>query len=127
MKARSQRTLRKYGLTPEAFEALFNAQGGACALCGISEDELQATQTDDPDDWASDHMLHIDHEHGPGEMNVRGLLCAPCNFELEATIRNARVVHPGHRGISMPATKVERKRAIESYLAACVSRRRTAV
>jgi hypothetical protein len=95
---------------------LFNAQGGACALCAISEEMLQATQTDDPDDWASDHMLHIDHDHQASTMHVRGLLCASCNFELEATVRNRSVIHPGGRGVSEPARKVDRKLAIEEYL-----------
>lgn len=56
----------KFKLTLEEYEAILDAQGGACALCecpptpGIS--------------------LHVDHDHGTGE--IRGLLCMRCNNAL---------------------------------------------
>ncbi len=54
---------RKYGLTPEALDALVEQQGGACALpsCETS--------------WEA-----VDHDHGTGR--VRGLLCKKHNTAL---------------------------------------------
>ncbi len=42
MRKRSERTLREHGLTEETFKALWEAQTGCCAICGISEAELES-------------------------------------------------------------------------------------
>lgn len=55
---------QKYGMTPEEFEAMSEAQGGACAACG----------------GIPDGVLHVDHNHETGL--VRGLLCNLCNGAL---------------------------------------------
>ncbi len=55
-----------------------------------------------PDDWPADRVLHIDQEHGTILLHVRGLLCRDCNYDLEAFIRQAEVIHPGGRGVSKP-------------------------
>ena len=61
--ARRRSVLRsKYGLTLEAYDALVEAQGSACAICGSK---------------ACKRALHVDHDHGTGK--VRGLLCNTCN------------------------------------------------
>ncbi len=66
-----KRTLRKwhlktkYGLTPERYDEMLEAQGGGCAICGKP-----------PGDTA----LHVDHCHETGR--VRGLLCFSCNAGL---------------------------------------------
>ena len=64
-----------YGLTPEAYEALLESQGGRCAICPAEEPGGRGR-------W------HIDHDHACcdslptcGEC-VRGLLCANCNRAL---------------------------------------------
>lgn len=64
--------LRRYGLTPEQFDAMLAEQRGVCAVCG----------TDDPGDgkaWRIDH----DHRCCPSGRScgkcVRGLLCHQCN------------------------------------------------
>jgi hypothetical protein len=62
------RTARRYGLTPDAREALLAFQGGVCAICGR-----------DPADGFS-RRYHIDHDHKTGI--VRGILCASCNVAL---------------------------------------------
>lgn len=98
MKPRSKKTLQKYGMTEDAFAALWQSQGGCCAICGVSEEKL----TEKHQDWAADQVLHIDHEHGTYPYRVRGLLCKDCNFDLEAYIRKAIVVHPAGRGESRP-------------------------
>lgn len=62
--ARRSHLRRKYGLTPEEFEALLNEQDNRCALC----------QGEDP---RSQTGWHLDHDHETGR--IRGILCQPCN------------------------------------------------
>jgi phage-related minor tail protein len=64
-RAARARKLRAYGLTIGGFERLFSRQGGACAICGVT-----------------DKRLVVDHCHTTGA--VRGLLCSPCNRALGA-------------------------------------------
>lgn len=56
----------KYGLTPEAFDALLVAQDGCCYIC----------RTDEPGGkgWS------VDHCHKSGK--VRFITCNPCNMAL---------------------------------------------
>jgi len=63
---RRRRTLKQYGLTPEQWEAKFEAQGRACAICKSPEPKGS--------NWATDH----DHRTG----QVRGILCCSCNAGL---------------------------------------------
>lgn len=57
-----------YGITPEQFTTLLEAQGNRCAICGSAE-------------WpGKDNCPHVDHDHATGK--VRGLLCGPCNIGL---------------------------------------------
>ena len=63
---RSQRThrLRKiYGIDQAEYDAMFERQGGRCAICRRPP--------------KSGRRLHVDHDHDTGK--VRGLLCMPCN------------------------------------------------
>lgn len=59
--------LKRYGLTPDAYEAMFVGQGRRCAAC-------PATTSGSKHDW------HIDHDHETG--HVRGILCHHCNNTL---------------------------------------------
>src|SRR5690606_17158325 len=52
-----------YGITSEEYWAIYEAQGGCCAIC------QRATGTR--------KKLSVDHDHVSGE--VRGLLCTACN------------------------------------------------
>lgn len=52
--------LREYGLTPDDFHRMVEAQGHCCGICH-----------EKPDQW------NIDHDHETG--GVRGLLCGFCN------------------------------------------------
>jgi hypothetical protein len=63
---RRRRTLKQYGLTPEQWDAKFEAQGRACAICKSPEPKGP--------NWATDH------DHRTGE--VRGILCGSCNAGL---------------------------------------------
>jgi hypothetical protein len=66
---RAQRTYtaKKFGLTKDCLDKMYEEQDGRCAVCGITEE---------------DHgkYLAIDHCHTTGK--VRGLLCMPCNTGL---------------------------------------------
>lgn len=57
---------RKFGITPEQYEAMLAAQGGGCAICERPPRE--------------DISLHVDHDHETGR--IRGLLCFRCNNSL---------------------------------------------
>jgi hypothetical protein len=61
-----RRTLRRYGITQEQFDAMLEHQGNRCAIC----------RTDTPCP-TSGKTWHIDHDHETGR--VRGLLCNSCN------------------------------------------------
>lgn len=67
---RRRRRLLKYGLSEDEYEAMVQAQGGRCAICGGEG----GTRKD------SDGSLYIDHDHATGR--VRGLLCGTCNAGL---------------------------------------------
>jgi hypothetical protein len=60
----AQRT--SYGLTLEELDAMWQAQSGRCAICGVPE--------------RTTRRLAIDHDHTTGA--VRGLLCQRCNMAL---------------------------------------------
>jgi len=65
--------LRSFGLTPDDYVALLEAQGGTCALCGRPErvkDRMGNTRTN----------LAVDHDAITGA--VRGLLCHHCNAAI---------------------------------------------
>jgi hypothetical protein len=57
-----------YGAEAGRFKALWEAQGGACAICG---EERPMTGARRPD---------VDHDHTTGQ--IRGLLCNPCNVGI---------------------------------------------
>ena len=61
--ARYHRLQRRYDLHKEAFEALYNSQGGKCAICRK--------------EFSSHPKACVDHCHHTGK--VRGLLCVNCN------------------------------------------------
>lgn len=60
-----------YGITVEEYDALFEKQGGVCAICGEPETLVKRGQL---------YRLAVDHDHETGA--VRGLLCSSCNRGL---------------------------------------------
>ena len=54
---------RKFGITPEEYDYLLDAQDGKCWLC--------------KKECGSGRRLAVDHDHTTGE--IRGLLCLRCN------------------------------------------------
>lgn len=63
--ARQATLKKKYGITPEIYEEMLEAQDGVCAICGNPPKQRR---------------LHIDHCHKTNE--VRALLCVTCNIKL---------------------------------------------
>lgn len=68
MLERQRRLERLYGLQEGGYEALLQAQGGVCAICGGGPRGSRKG------------MFQVDHSHMTGK--VRGLLCMPCNTML---------------------------------------------
>lgn len=64
--ARRYSIKKRYGMTAEEWDALWNQQGNACAICRTVESDGKY--------W------HTDHDHFTGE--VRGILCHGCNTGL---------------------------------------------
>ena len=54
---------KKYGMTPDAFDALLLSQGNVCAICSNRR-----------------KSMCVDHDHSTGA--VRGILCRSCNALL---------------------------------------------
>ncbi len=65
-RARADHLQRKFGMTIEQYDAMLEAQGGGCFICGRPPRE--------------DISLHVDHDHSTGK--VRGILCFCCNNAL---------------------------------------------
>lgn len=71
---------RKFGLTLEEWNEMFNAQGGCCAICGKHQSRQQ-------------RRMAVDHNHETGQ--IRALLCQNCNhglghfYENVASLSNA--------------------------------------
>lgn len=63
--------LRRYGITPEWYDAKLEEQGGVCAICSKPETAVIKGRT---------LALAVDHCHDSGA--VRGLLCRACNSAI---------------------------------------------
>lgn len=57
----------RYGISVEQYDEIWASQGGQCAICGTTENQLV-------------RAFHVDHCHESGV--VRGLLCFACNTGL---------------------------------------------
>lgn len=62
--------LARFGITPEQYQEMLDAQGHACAIC-----ELPERVTDSRNGRIK--AMAVDHDHQTGA--VRGLLCQNCN------------------------------------------------
>lgn len=60
---RRESLAKNYGITPEEYDRLHDAQAGACAIC-----------------FRTLKKLVVDHCHG--SLKVRGLLCGKCNSAI---------------------------------------------
>lgn len=64
--AHGARVERTYGITSEEYWAIYELQGGVCAICRRATGKTK--------------RLSVDHDHKTGE--VRSLCCSPCNQML---------------------------------------------
>lgn len=64
---REYNLLKKYGISLNDYNILFNKQNGCCKICGVNELLLKGS-------------LCVDHCHSTGK--VRGLLCKACNLMI---------------------------------------------
>jgi len=70
------RTIKKnFGVTPEQYQAMFDAQEGRCAIC-------RQPQSENLDAKGKPKRLAVDHDHATTE--VRALLCYYCNLAIGA-------------------------------------------
>ena len=65
-KKKHERWIKRYGVTSEEYQKMYNAQKGVCKIC---KNPCKTKQT-----------LSIDHCHKTGK--IRGLLCIKCNTAL---------------------------------------------
>lgn len=70
---------RKYGVTAEDIQVLYEAQEGRCASCDGQLKLGKGTAT------------HVDHCHTTGA--VRGLLCRNCNLALGLLNEDSQRIH----------------------------------
>ncbi len=61
--------LKRYGLTPEAYDQILAEQNGCCAICGSTSPRMKNAK-----------RLYVDHCHETGK--TRSLLCFRCNSLL---------------------------------------------
>lgn len=69
IKDRDWQLRTKYGITSADYDALLEAQGGGCAICGTTAPGGRSRV-----------YFHVDHDHVTNV--VRGLLCHGCNISL---------------------------------------------
>ena len=79
-KAHGNRVLSVYGITPEQYQEIYDAQGGVCFICRRATGATRKLSVD------HDHLI-ADQECGHDPKSgcpqcVRGLLCRPCNDML---------------------------------------------
>jgi len=78
-----QDLVRNYGITGEAYSALFEAQSGLCAICEQPETATYRGRL---------MRLSVDHDHEccPGKKScgqcIRGLLCNRCNNRVLGSV-----------------------------------------
>lgn len=90
--ASEKRVEANFGLTPEQYDAIYEAQGGRCFICRVARGIVKRL--------AVDHVHSLCDDHPPEQgcpRCVRALLCGPCNqmigrLGVEALQRAAEVL-----------------------------------
>lgn len=71
-RAHERKVQATYGIGAGDYAAIYEAQGGRCAICQRATGKTK--------------RLAVDHDHKTGE--VRGLLCGPCNRGVLGHLRD---------------------------------------
>ena len=82
---RNARLKHRYGITAADYDAMYERQGGCCAICRKPAEDARS-----PGHWKD--KLAVDHCHETGK--VRGLLCNDCN---------AGIGHLAHESVALAA------------------------
>lgn len=82
-----------YGITLEDYDAMYECQGGRCAICGVAKEPWEPRGLE-----GRQRLLVVDHDHKTGR--VRALLCWNCNcgvghFKEDRTIILAAAAYVG--------------------------------
>lgn len=93
-KAKRTERMRKYGITPEDYDAMWEKQKGRCLICGEKKERK-----------GKYYSLYVDHNHTTGK--VRGLLCQRCNFLIGQARDNVRILRSAIRYLQMTDKEVE--------------------
>jgi hypothetical protein len=95
---RRRTRLKRYGITPDDYDALLEYQGGGCAICGITTPQTGRT------------YLHVDHDHDSDE--VRGILCSACNTALGSFKDSRELLDRAIEYLDLPPARRMRERAL---------------
>lgn len=90
--------LKKYGITEDEYNQLYQKQNECCAICGKHQSKLK-------------RKLNIDHDHSTGE--IRGLLCPKCNTALPL-IENKKWIEKTYEYLSLNNKQTQRIKELES-------------
>ena len=74
---------KKYGITLDQYQELWDKQAGLCYICGLAERVNDRT-------GKVREYLSIDHNHVTGE--IRSLLCHHCNTALGHVNENSAIL-----------------------------------
>lgn len=94
---KKRQRMRKYGITLEEFDAMYEKQNGRCLICG--EKKVKRGQY---------HSLFVDHNHETGK--VRGLLCQRCNFLIGQARDNVKILRSAIKYLEMTDKEIEQVR-----------------
>lgn len=71
---RASSLFKRYGMTLEDFQLIWDKQEGKCAVCGVA---MCHAPPDSEKQHRKSNTVSVDHNHET--MQVRGLLCIRCN------------------------------------------------
>jgi len=98
-KSRQRSITRRYGLSSEAYDSLWDSQNGRCAIC----DKVLMVRLLSGRGVARDAPV-IDHDHDTGR--VRGILCNPCNTGIGGLQHDPAILARAIRYLEEPVQPV---------------------
>lgn len=100
-KRRDSYLKRKYGITSDQFDTLWDKQGRTCPICLRSDSEFSGRP-------------HVEHDHFTGE--IRSITCGYCNHRVigrhrdpELLLRVSEYLRGPFTGLFVPGKKKKKK------------------